>query len=288
MKELFDEYSVRRLVSDQASFYIKRILRQCGISSGSDRLKDLSNVKGTLKGWTETSAEWYESASEYTGYHDHLLKALLPFLRPEDQCCEIACGTGILARKTAPHVASYTANDADGTAVSFLKKQIQNSKGSALEVLEGAWQTVLENRKFDVILASYYGVPVKYWPFLTSVVSRSFIAICPRNPKWRKIRHREDEVGKEEATIRKLETPEHIKKFFSIHGIPFESLPLDLEFGQPFRDRTEAQAYVRYYYRLDGADAEQFIDEKTVLRDGILFFPKKKEIEIIAADLSRT
>lgn len=250
-------------------------------------MKDFSNVKGTLKGWTARSAAWYESASKYTGYHDRLLELLLHFLRPEDRCCEIACGTGILARKTAPHVAAYTANDADPEAVSFLRERLKAQETPDIEILEGEWQKVLAGRKFDVLLASYYGVPVEYWPFLKTIANRKFIAICPRNERWRKIRSREE---KNESTlknaVRKLETPGNIKAFLKEQGITFEALPVDLEFGQPFHDREEARVYVRYYYRLEGTDADQFIEEKTRFQDGVLYFPKKKEIEIIAADLS--
>ena len=251
-------------------------------------MKDLSNIKGTLKGWTETSAKWYENASEYTGYHDYLLAAILRFLKPEDRCCEIACGTGILARKTAPHVASYTANDMDEKAVAFLKKQLQAPDAPAVEVLQGEWQTILAGKNYDVVLASYYGVPVKSWPFLRTLASRCFIVICPRNLRWHKKRHREEIPDqKKEEKIRKLETPDNIKNFYTLNEIPFESLPLDLEFGQPFRNRDEAKEYVNYYYKLVGEDADQFIDEKMILKEDILYYPKKKEIEIIAADLSR-
>ena len=250
-------------------------------------MKDLSSVKGTLKGWTETSAAWYERASEYTGYHDFLLKELFRFLKPEDRCCEIACGTGTLARKIAPHVASYTANDADETAVSFLNTQIQDADAPAIEVIGGQWQSILAGRSFDVVLTSYYGVSVDDWQLICSLAARSFISICPRNRHWSRIHRRTDSLDNTEGkSVRKLETPEHIRTFCTIHGIPFKSLPLDLEFGQPFRDRREALEYVRYYYRLEGADAEQFIDEKTVLREDILYFPKKKEIEVFAMDLS--
>lgn len=245
-------------------------------------------IKGTLKGWTGKSAVWYERASEYTGYHDRLLESLLRFLKPEDRCCEIACGTGILARKTAPHVASYAANDADPVAVSFLRERLEDPEAPALEVLKGEWQEALAGRTFDVVLTSYYGVPVEYWPLLRSVITRSFIVICPRDEHWRKVRSRDSGDGSPgEETIRKLETPGNIKAFLTQQKTPFEALPLDLEFGQPFLDIEEAKEYVRHYYRLEGTDAEQFVQGKIRRRDdGVLYFPKKKEIEIIAADLS--
>ena len=246
-------------------------------------MKDLSSIKGILKGWTQTSAEWYDLASEYTGYHDRLLEHLIPLLKPEDHCCEIACGTGALARKVAPHVSSYTANDVDASALSFLKNRLMEPGSPNIRILEGDWQEVLAGRHYDVVLASYYGVPVALWPDLCSIVSRRFIAICPRDEQWRKKRR-----GREtpDQRVLKLETPAMIRDFCDNQGIPFVSQPLDLEFGQPFRSRHEAEAYIRYYYRLEGADISRFIDQKLCIRDGILYFPKKKEIEIISMDLT--
>ncbi len=250
-------------------------------------MKDFSNIKGTLKGWTESSAEWYERASEYTGYYDILLTKLLPFLGEGGRCCEIACGTGILARKIAPHVSAYTANDMDPAAVSFLRGKLDEPGMPEIEVIEGEWQEVLKGRQFDTLIASYYGVPVEYWPFLRSIAAERFIAICPRSDRWKRSARRSADPGENgERQIVKLETPDHIKEFYELHGIDYESLPLDLEFGQPFYDRDEARAYVKHYYRLSGSEAERFIEEKTCIKDGMLYFPKRKEIEIISADLS--
>ena len=260
------------------------------LSVGRDLLKDFSDVKGTLKGWTEKSARWYEEASEYTGYHDALMEYLGRFLLPQDRCCEIACGTGILVRKTAPHVSSCTANDVDETAVSFLKERLQETGMRKVEVLQGPWQEVLAGRCFDVVIASYYGVPVELWDELTKLAGRCFIAICPRSERWKKKHHADgtDLFGGDGITaVRKLETPSVIRAFYESRQIPFESLPLDLEFGQPFSSREEAREYVAYYYRLDGQDADAFLDEKICMKDdGTLYFPKKKEIEMIVADLS--
>lgn len=249
-------------------------------------MKDFSNVRGTLRGWTERSCEWYETASDYTGYHDRLLEALLPFLRETDRCCEIACGTGLLARKTAPHIASYTANDADPTAMSFLRRQLTGTDRERIRIQEGDWREALKDQSFDVVLTSYFGVPVEFWPLLRSLARRMIIIICPRNERWRKIRQREEFPDSSPEEIRKLETPGHIKTFYELQGIPYQAIPLDLEFGQPLADRKEVRQYIEYYYHLQGTDADEFIDAKCCRRGDLLYFPKKKEIEVIAADVS--
>ena len=249
-------------------------------------MKDLSDVKGTLKGWTEQSAQWYEDASAYTGYHDRLLEQLLRFLKPEDHCCEIACGTGTLAGKILPHVSAYTANDVDPAAAAFLKKKAAGWNAPSLEIVEGLWYEVLAGRRFDVVLTSFYGVPLSLWTQLRSMTARTFLIICPRDGRWEKKRRQQEETGEDPALlIPKLETPEHIREFCAQEGIPYESVPLDLEFGQPFRNRYEAEAYVRYYYRLDEPDLSRFIDEKMNVANRILYFPKMKKIEIFAMDL---
>ena len=286
MKELSNEYIVRRLAFRQTSFFTWITGWDLSLA-GRLMLKDFSNIKGRLNGWTESSVEWYERASDFTGYYDRLVEKLLPFLGKESHCCEIACGTGVLARKIAPHVSSYTANDMDPEAVSFLRQKLSEPGMPEIEVIEGEWQEVLQGRKFDVLIASYYGVPEDLWPFLRSITSERFIAISPRSEKWKRSGHRSGVPEKDAARQPvKLETPDRMKEFYALHGIPFESLPLDFEFGQPFKDREEAERYVWHYYRLGGSEAEQFIDEKTCMKDGILYFPKLKQIEVISADLS--
>ncbi len=286
MKELSNEYIVRRLAFCQTSFFTWITGWDLSLA-GRLLLKDFSNIKGKLRGWTERSAEWYERASDFTGYYDRLVEKLLPLLGKESRCCEIACGTGVMARKIAPHVSSYTANDMDPVAVSYLRQKLSGPGLPDIEVIEGEWQKVLQGRKFDILIASYYGVPEDFWPFLRSITTEKFIAVCPRSEKWKRSGNRSGDPEKDmDRQPRKLETPDRIRDFYQSHGIPFESFPLDLEFGQPFKDREEAESYVWHYYRLDGSEAEQFIDEKTCLQNGVLYFPKRKQIEVISADLS--
>ena len=75
--------------------------------------------KGSFSRWSEDSARWYEAASKYTNYHEKLKACIAPYLNDDETCCELACGTGTLARCPAPLTAGYTANDIDPDSLKF-------------------------------------------------------------------------------------------------------------------------------------------------------------------------
>ena len=87
-----------------------------------NRSLESDRIKGVLFRWTDESARWYEEASQHTGYHNRLEEIIAPHLDESWRCCELACGTGTLARHLAPHVSAYTANDLDPHAMEHLRR----------------------------------------------------------------------------------------------------------------------------------------------------------------------
>lgn len=245
------------------------------------------NRKGSLFRWTEASSRWYEEASAFTGYHDRLKEEISPFLSPEDRCCELACGTGSLARVLAPLVASYTANDLDPHAVAWLNRKLEESPQPGLEVVPGDWQEVLQGRQFDTILFSYFGVVFEHLDQLLAMGASRLIIIAPREDAWRKKRKDRENSRPDRGHGRhSFETWSGIRRFLMERGISFTGKELDLEFGQPFFRLEDAEAYIRYYYSLEDSDVEEFIRVKLEPRDFGWYYPKLKKIGLIAADLS--
>lgn len=245
------------------------------------------NRKGSLFRWTEESSRWYEEASVFTGYHDRLKEAIAPFLSPEDRCCELACGTGSLARALAPLVASYTANDLDPHAIAWLNRQLEASPQPGLEVVPGDWHEVLQGRQFDTILFSYFGVVFENLDQILAMGVSRLIIIAPREDAWRKKReNRENRHFRKGHNRHSFETWSGIRHFLTERGISFTGRELDLEFGQPFCSIEEAKAYIRYYYSLEDPDVEEFIRVKLEPRDFGWYYPKLKKIGLIVADLS--
>ena len=139
--------------------------------------------KGTFSRWNESSARWYEQASAYTRYHEKLTEHIAPYLSPQASCCELACGTGALARHLAPLTASYTANDIDPQAVAFCRGIQSGHPLPNLEFLEGDWQKVFAGRSFDTVIFSYFGAVIRDWEALKKIASHQVIAVVPRYDK---------------------------------------------------------------------------------------------------------
>lgn len=230
--------------------------------------------KGTFRPWSAESIGWYERASAYTRYHQALSRYLLPCLNAEDRCCELACGTGSLARALAPHVAAYTANDIDAEAIAHNKEILRQSAGDALRgltILPGNWKTALDGQQFDTVIFSFFGAVLKDWERLRRLASRRIIAITYGGEK----KQADDRKSRQEHA-------EDITAFLEANRIPFETVYTVLEFGQPLEDMEDARRYTKYYYPLDESEIDAFLEEKLIRRDdGTLYFPKKKSLGII-------
>ena len=119
-----------------------------------------TQMKGSFSRWSSRSAQWYEEASQYTNYHNELTKHIAPYLSSRERCCELACGTGTLARHLAPLTAHYTANDIDPESIDFCKKVQEQNPVRNLEFAEGDWHTVLKGQTFEMCIRDRDVFPV--------------------------------------------------------------------------------------------------------------------------------
>ncbi len=284
--------------------------------------KDLKNVKGTLFRWTDDSASWYEAASEYTGYHDRLTEIIAPHLSESYTCCELACGTGTLARHLAPYVKLYTANDIDPHATDHLTEMIADGSCPNIDIVQGDWHEVFAGRRFNAAVFSFFGAVEQDWERLTELVSDKIIVISPRT-RTGKMKLAADKAASEASKdpavtdsaqqadtmadgsgdqaaadpkkpqrimrgkVRSFETGPSIADFLDKNGISYVRNDVDLEFGQPFENLSQARDYTRYYYDLDERDIDIFLEQKLERADGgVWYFPKEKELSIIIIDMT--
>ena len=293
------------------------------------------NIKGTLYRWSDASSEWYEIASEYTGYHDRLTEVITPHLGKEYECCELACGTGTLARHLAPHVKSYTANDIDFHATDHLAEMISDGSCPNMEIIEGDWHEVFKDRVFNAVVFSFFGALMKDWDNLKKLASDKIVVISPRSREGKikavaranekaadptfentptdaapKVKEAFDDMMKSDSDksapaasdadskkapedaprfirgkARSFETGPNIAEFLDEKGISYVREDLDLEFGQPFANLSQARDYTRYYYKLDERDIDYFLEKKLERTEDGWYFPKKKEISVIIIDM---
>ena len=280
--------------------------------------KDVKNIKGTLFRWTDESASWYEAASEYTGYHDRLTEIIAPHLNDSYTCCELACGTGTLARHLAPYVKSYTANDIDCHATDHLTEMIADGSHPNIDIIQGDWHEVFAGKKFNAAVFSFFGAVEQDWDNLTKLVGDRVVVISPRT-RTGKMKLAADRAAAQNdadaaqthvylgtsdvsgesvdssakpqriirGKVRSFETGPSIAEFLDKNGISYVRNDVDLEFGQPFDNLSQARDYTRYYYKLDERDIDVFLEEKLVrIEDGRWYFPKVKELSVIIIDMT--
>lgn len=279
-------------------------------------------IKGTLYRWSDSSSDWYEAASEYTGYHDKLTEIIAPHLDGSYTCCELACGTGTLARHLAPLVKSYTANDIDFHATDHLAEMISDGSCPNIEIVQGDWHEVFKERKFNAAVFSFFGALMKDWDSLKKLATDKIVVICPRSREGKitaveraknkaadpsfentpsdaapEVAAAFDDMPKDDENApnqppkfirgkaRSFETGPNIAEFLDEQGISYVREDRDLEFGQPFSNLSQARDYTRYYYKLDERDIDFFLEKKLQRTDDGWYFPKTKEISIIIVDM---
>ena len=272
-----------------------------------------TQMKGSFSRWSSRSAQWYEEASQYTNYHNELTRHIAPYLSSQERCCELACGTGTLARHLAPLTAHYTANDIDPQSIDFCKKVQEQNPVQNLEFAEGDWHTVLKDQTFDTVIFSYFGAIIQDWDTLCEIASKKVIAVVPRydaleiseKKKATAARSRfadaaksgadteknsasVDEASRRKKKSRRFETMDAVCDFLKEKNVSHEAIPLTLEFGQPCATLTDAEEYVKYYYKFENEeDRKKFIEEKFQPAECGYYFPKKKNIGIVIADMTK-
>lgn len=296
--------------------------KNTAVGTNNDNIK---NIKGTLFRWTEDSAEWYEAASEYTGYHDRLTEIIAPHLSDAYTCCELACGTGTLARHLAPYVHSYTANDIDYHATDHLAGMIADGSCPNLSIITGDWHEVFSESSFNAAVFSFFGAVEQDWDNLKKLATDRVVVISPRSRTGKMklaaeayesrpasgsekapdevsaVTISEESAGSPEPAasdpqkpqriirgkVRSFETGPSIASFLDKKEISYTRKDVDLEFGQPFKNLSQARDYARYYYRLDEREIDIFLEKKLIRLDsGGWYFPKTKELTIIIIDMT--
>lgn len=242
------------------------------------------NVKGVLSFWTEKSVRWYEEASKVTHYHDQLASYIVPFLNKKDTACEIACGTGCLARKLAPFVQKYTANDIDTVATAWFENQLKAKPQENIEIVNKNWKKYLQEKQFTSIIASFFPSILYDFDLIKKTEAKQIILIVP-NKSYIQSKKVANHKNPAETNKIKLKSSEDIVEFLKEHDLSCDIKSLSLEFGQPFYSIEEAKIYIQHYYKLDDPDTSEFIDKKLIQKDYGYYFPKAKDISIVKIDL---
>lgn len=215
--------------------------------------------------WTEQSIQWYEDATEWTGYHERAARKLSEFalLDRDDVVCDVGCGTGTLSAGLAPFVRRILSVDVDERALQCLRGRIRQRQITNIEVIVSDY-TRLPADFCDVVVACSFGVFGKNGSSFLKLAKKRLVMVkrkfLPSQEGFSKDYGRGNLAYMDEA-------------YLNEHSIPYRTESYEDDFGQPFRSREEAVRYVEHY-RLNPADesVDAFL-ERRMSQTGDAVFP---------------
>lgn len=187
--------------------------------------------------WSRDRIRWYLDASRHSDYHRRLAEQIRPFLRPEDQVCDLGCGLGQLDLELAPYVAGITCVDTDAAVLQQLAADAKARGFANLTVRQGEAGQL--QGQFDVVLLVFFGTPASLMFSCLSHARRAMIRVVSAS----------DGVQAAGSVARmgglRRESAEDVARELSQAGYFYQRKRCVLSFDQPLSSWQEAEAFVR-------------------------------------------
>ncbi|MCR5666671.1 MAG: class I SAM-dependent methyltransferase [Eubacterium sp.] len=196
--------------------------------------------------WNAKTTEWFQRASEYTGFHDRLCEILLKKINGARTVADFGCGAGMIDFKLANYVDRVTCIDREPVVTHILQKEIMKKNVDNMEVITTDINTfedeIVKTQKdglWDVAIMLFVNAETVDIKHLLKFVKDRLIIVerggCINNPY----------VG--EKAKRKHSLIPFINHLFS-NGICAHVSDYTLEYGQPFTSLKEAREYTAFYH----------------------------------------
>lgn len=221
--------------------------------------------------WNEQSIRWFHNASEYTDYNKKLAELLLDQIPCRKTLCDLGCGAGLIDFELAPYFEHITCVDISREAAQSVEAHaaclgINNISACCMDAdkLRGEW---------DTVLALFHGG--------TEIFSRYFhlagdrLILATHGDK-------KGNFGPEKHKVDKCFDVSGVKARLDALGVRYSLREITLEYGQPFTDLPDAEAFVRAYStpmnksELDSYLAQRL--EKTGNEKFPYYLPNQKKI----------
>ena len=223
--------------------------------------------------WNEQSVRWFHNASEYTRYHENLAKILLEHIPCRETLCDMGCGAGMIDFELAPYIGQITCVDISQEAVQSVAETAKQRGIHNITAVCADGGSM--KQQWDTVIALYHGGTDAISTYFPMVKDRLILvthgeALGNFGPKGHKVRKCFDSMG--------------FKERMDELGVQYELNYTALEYGQPFQDRSEAEAFVTAYTMPMGPeDMEKYLaahlvetgDEKYPL-----YIPNQKKMGI--------
>lgn len=232
--------------------------------------------------WSNQRIKWYDDAVKCSQYHETVINEILPYTKKSDTVFDIACGLGYISERISPYVKEVYSFDYDKNAINSLDKRCKSIKN--LNCVFGDWHENLIGRKCDVSILSYCNGIIEYFDFLKSITNNYIIGIhLLRNKVHNFGVNKHTDIGK---TFKRRETSETIMEFLDKNKIPYELKKISCEFGQPFKEKSEAGDFIKEYFKItDKEKIDEIIKSNLIKKENYYYLPNMKESGIIIIDI---
>jgi len=205
--------------------------------------------------WSEDGIRWYEDAAAWTGYHVRIAEKLSGYLNPEDEICDVGCGTGSLSAELTSTVRKITSVDVDDRALDCLRTKIRNGGISNIEIRHMDY-TCLPEDFCDVVVACSFGVFAKNGASFLKLAKKRLIMVK------RKILASREGFSKDYGRGNMAYMDE---KYLQENHIPYRMESYEDDFGQPLRSREDAVRFTEHY-RMNSAEesVDDFLNRRMV------------------------
>lgn len=252
-------------------------------------------MKHMLFQWNEQTFTWFEDASDYTGYNRELAKLLLPCLKDCRNILDLGCGMGLVDFELAEDFNEVICSDISAEAIEYIQKKIRKTgitnlfafcaDGTDQERLKAQIAAVRKTGTselplVDGVLALFHGTVQTIGEMYLSYARKKLILVVHGSAIG--------STGPEKYRVRKCTDVESTQEWLDSHGLHYDLLVTELEFGQPHRSIEEAIAYTGTFTRKAPENEITEYAKAHVIETGRTDFPyytpKKRRFGLFSID----
>lgn len=187
--------------------------------------------------WSEQSAKWFRTASEYTGFHEKLVQLILPDIQPEDELCDLGCGAAMVDFALSDHVRAISCVDKNPDAIAAVEREIARRGVGNIETL--CCDAYGLDRQWDTVLLVFFGRIAENVEHYLKLCRKNVIAV---------VRGGENQGfdGKRYISPHRYSAAQ-TAQVLDARGVNYRLRNAVLEYGQPLESMEDALSYITAY-----------------------------------------
>ena len=227
--------------------------------------------------WYSDMIRFMEDASEYGNYYEQLVQKMLPHLSPDTHICDAGSGIGYLSLALAPYVRQVTAVEKHPDAAAVLARNCSSRKIANVISRCGGIDETVPAAPYNAMVFCFFGGSHQILKLAKQQCSGD-IFVFTRN-----YTHHRFSAGNLPSG---WEGYPELRALLEAWKIPFRQETFSLEFGQPFRNLSDAKLFFQLYSK--DSDKSLLTDEflkgklqETGRADFPLYLPQEKQLAFL-------